>query len=68
MTTYSKVRQTLASLEGAKATMDVYGQISQDEHARQLFRRNAQKLEIVLDRLQKRIREMELEEPQFKGF
>jgi hypothetical protein len=68
MTTHSKVRQTLASLEGAKATMDVYAEISQDEKARKMFRRNSQRLDLVLDRLKKRIREVEFEEPQFKGF
>lgn len=68
MTIHSKVRQTLASLEGAKATMDVYAEISQDEQARKVFRRNSQKLDMVLDRLKKRIRDIEFEEPQFKGF
>ncbi|SEN23390.1 DUF1657 domain-containing protein [Lihuaxuella thermophila] len=68
MTTHSKVRQTLACLEGAKATMDVYGEISQDEQARKIFHRNSQKLDLVLDRLKKRVRDLEFEEPQFKGF
>jgi hypothetical protein len=68
MTTHSKVRQTLASLEGAKATMDSYIAITQDKRARETFRRNAQKLEVVLERLKKRMGEIEFEEPQFKGF
>ncbi|MBA4494966.1 DUF1657 domain-containing protein [Paenactinomyces guangxiensis] len=68
MTTYSKVKQTLVSLEGAKATMEMYGQIAQDEQARKTFRRNAQRLDVVLERLEKRLQTLEFEEPQFKGF
>ncbi|WP_169713593.1 DUF1657 domain-containing protein [Paludifilum halophilum] len=68
MTIASNVKQTLASLEGAKATMEMYGQISQEEGARQTFRRNAQRLEEVLELLRQRLQTLELEEPQYKGF
>lgn len=68
MTTYSKVKQTLVSLEGAKATMEMYGQLAQKEQSRKIFRRNAQKLEVVIERLKKRLQMLEFEEPQYKGF
>lgn len=67
MTTYSKVKQTLISLEGAKATMEMIGQITQEQGARQSLDRNAQKLDVVIKRLKKRVQKMELEEPQYKG-
>jgi Protein of unknown function (DUF1657) len=67
VTTYSKVKQTLVSLEGTKATLERYSMISEDQHARQAFRRNADKLQVVIDRLKKRVQTMEMEEPQYKG-
>jgi len=68
MTTYSRVKQTLVSLKSAKATLERYSIISQDETARKSFQRNAEKLQPVIERLQKRIKHMELEEPQYKGY
>ncbi|PTM57763.1 DUF1657 domain-containing protein [Desmospora activa] len=68
MTTYSKVKQTLVSLQGAKATMESYAQLAQDEGTRKSFRRNAERLDEVLARLKRRIQSMEFEEPQYKGF
>ena len=68
MTTYSKVKQTVASLEGARYTMEMYGHIAQKEEMRDTFLRNAQRLDTVLDRLKKRVRELEFVEPQYKGF
>ncbi|QKG83324.1 DUF1657 domain-containing protein [Kroppenstedtia pulmonis] len=68
MTVYSTVRQTLASLEGAKATMVMYSQISQTPEARHTFQRNAQRLEKVLEQMKKRVQTLEFEEPQYKGF
>lgn len=68
MTIQSKVKQTIASLEGAKATMELYGQITQDEKVRKTFLRNVQRLESVLERLKWRLGVMEFEEPQYKGF
>jgi hypothetical protein len=67
MTTYSKVKQTLVSLEGAKATMEMIGQITQEEQASKSLRRNSQKMDIVIERIQKRVKTMELEEPDYKG-
>ncbi|MDR6224047.1 DUF1657 domain-containing protein [Desmospora profundinema] len=68
MTVQSKVKQTIASLEGAKATMEMYGQIAQDEQARKTFLRSVKRLESVLERLKKRMGVLEFEEPQYKGF
>jgi hypothetical protein len=68
MTTYAKVKETLVSLEGAKATVDTYGQIVQDKTVRNVFRRSSDQLERVIERLKKRLRELELEEPQYRGF
>ncbi|MCH5583760.1 DUF1657 domain-containing protein [Shimazuella sp. AN120528] len=68
MTTYAKVKQTLVSLEGAKSTMETLEQITQKAEAAQSLRYNAQKLDVVINRLKKRVQKMEFEEPNYKGF
>ncbi|RAL21349.1 DUF1657 domain-containing protein [Thermoflavimicrobium daqui] len=68
MTTYSRVKQTLVSLKGAQANLERYSLIAQDEAAKKTFQRSAEKLQLITDRLQKRIQNMEWEEPQYKGF
>jgi hypothetical protein len=67
MTSYSKVKQTAVSLEGVKTTLEMYSQVAQTEDARNTFRRNAQRLETILERLNRRLQSMEFEEPQYKG-
>lgn len=67
MTTYSKVKQTFLDLKSAKATLEQYALIAQEEHTRQSFQRIAGKLEPTLERLNQRIQSMEFEEPQYKG-
>lgn len=68
MTTHAKVKQTIASLEGAKATMEMYGQMVQEENARMTFQRSTERLDNIIEHLQKRQQQMEFEEPQYKGF
>ncbi len=68
MTTYAKVKQTIASLEGVKATLQLYGETAQEESARKTFQRNAEKLDDLIRQLKKRQQKMEFEEPQYKGF
>ena len=67
MSTYSKVKQTLINLEGAKATMDIYAKLAQEESIRKNFERHAQKLEVVIKLLKERVQTMEREEPEYKG-
>ena len=68
MTVYSTVKQTLASLEGAKATMVMYSQISQNPEARHTFQRNAQRLEKVLEQLKKEYKPWSSKNLNTKGF
>lgn len=66
MTTYSKVKQTFLDLKSAKATLEQYSLIAGEENARS-FREIARKIEPTLQRLDRRIRSMEFEEPQYRG-
>ena len=68
MTTGMKVKQTLVSLQGAKATLDSYSELVASSAERQAFKASAEKLAAIVQRLEKRVRELEFEEPQYKGF
>lgn len=68
MTVSSKVKQTAASLKGAQATLSMYAQIAQQEEDRETFERNAEKVQHVVERLEERLKQLEFEEPQYKGF
>jgi hypothetical protein len=67
MTVASQVKQTLATLKNAQATLRVYSIQSQSQEAKPVFeeaRRTAG--EIAAD-IEKRLKTLELEEPQYKG-
>lgn len=68
MTVGSKVKQTVASLKGVQATLALYAQLSQHEEDQEIFERNAQKVDIIAKRLEERVKQLEFEEPQYKGF
>jgi Protein of unknown function (DUF1657) len=68
VTVGSQVKQTAASLKGVKATLDLYAATSVTEEDQWLFKTNSQKIDKVIYMLEKRISELEFEEPQYKGF
>lgn len=68
MTVDSKVKQTAASLKGAKATLQIYAEQNERKDNREAFERNAHRLERVITRLEDRMFQLEFEEPQYKGF
>ncbi|MGE4283195.1 MAG: DUF1657 domain-containing protein [Clostridia bacterium] len=68
MTTGSKVKQTLASLKGAQSTLRIYAEQAQDEKIKQVFRQALEDTNVIVEEIEDRVREMEYEEPQFKGF
>ena len=68
MTTGSKIKQTLASLKGAQSTLRIYAVQAQDEKAKQVFKQALEETESIVKDIEARVRVMEYEEPQFKGF
>ncbi|SHK00280.1 DUF1657 domain-containing protein [Desulforamulus aeronauticus] len=68
MTVASQVKQTVASLKGTKATLDAFFTIAQEEETRELLGRNNDKLNSIIDHLEQRVKTLEFEEPQYKGF
>ncbi|MFZ5354374.1 MAG: DUF1657 domain-containing protein [Bacillota bacterium] len=67
MTVSSKVKQTLAGLKSAQATLMIYEAQSQDEEARKIYQEVLQTTDGIVKDLEKRIQTLESQEPQYKG-
>lgn len=68
MTIGSQVKQTAASLKGVKATLDLYVSQTASIQEKEIFERNSQRVAQVMEVLERRIAQLEFEEPQYKGF
>lgn len=68
MTISGEVKQTLASLKGVKATLESFATIEENPDAKDILSRNTQRINDVINDLEKRVRLLEFEEPQYKGF
>ncbi|EKQ52849.1 MULTISPECIES: DUF1657 domain-containing protein [unclassified Clostridium] len=67
MTAISKVKQTLATLKGAEATLRMYSLQECDKEARDAFNTAFEEISKIKVDLEKRVGTMEFEEPQYKG-
>lgn len=67
MTVGSKVKQTLASLKGVESTLRLYSLQSANEEERMVYKKALKTAESVIQDLEYRIKEIEFEEPQYKG-
>ena len=68
MTVGSQVKQTLASLKSAHATLKVYSIQSQSEAAKSVFIDAAATISEIIGGMEERLKVIEFEEPQYKGF
>jgi len=68
MTVGSQVKQTIASLKGARSTLELFAVIETNDEAVKIMKRNASCIENVINDMEKRLGELEFEEPQYKGF
>lgn len=68
MTVASQIKQTLASLKGAEATIKTYAAHHPDPLTKEEFKTCEQKIKTIIGDVEKRIQQIEYEEPQFKGF
>jgi len=68
MTVASQVKQTLASLKSAQASLETFALNTQNEQAKQLFTQSAQTTQSIIEQLEARVQQLEQEEPQYKGF
>ncbi len=68
MTIGAQVKQTLASLKSAQASLESFALQTQNQQAKQLYTSAAMQTKGIVDSLEPRIDEIEKQEPQYKGF
>lgn len=67
MTAISKVKQTLATLRGAEATLEMYSLQERNKESKTIYAEASKEISKIKADLEKRIGVMEFEEPQYKG-
>ncbi|WP_026677816.1 DUF1657 domain-containing protein [Fictibacillus gelatini] len=68
MTVASSVKQCLATLKGIEAGFSEFALKSQSNDAKRIFHDCMMETRGIIADLEKRIGQLELEEPQYKGF
>ena len=68
MTVSTQVKQTLASLKSAQASLETFALSTQNQQAKQVFTQSAQSTQSIIEQLESRVQQLEQEEPQYKGF
>jgi uncharacterized protein (DUF2252 family) len=68
LTVASQVKQTVAGLKGAQASLEQFALQTQNQQAKQLFTDAASQAQNIITSLEQRVQELEQEEPQYKGF
>lgn len=67
MTVGAQVKQTIASLKGAQATLEAFSSIEENDVAKAIYSSSAKRVEEINNSLESRVRQLEFEEPQYKG-
>ena len=68
MTVAAQVKQTLAALKGSEATLRIYSTQSQDQATQNVYTEALQTTQEIIHDLEQRLKTLEFEEPQYKGF
>lgn len=68
MTTGSQVKQTIASLKGVQSTLKSFASVEKNNEAVEMLKCNALRIGSIISDMEKRVGELEFEEPQYKGF
>jgi hypothetical protein len=66
MTVGAQVKQTLAGLKSAQASLETFALGTDNPQAKQLYQQAAQQTQAVVDSITPRLLEIEQEEPQYK--
>lgn len=67
MTVYSKLKETLCTLQGINGTLKIYALQSNQQEVKNTFNDAALFINQIAGDLEKRVKELEFEEPQYKG-
>lgn len=68
MTVSSKVKQTIASLKGSENTLRIYAIQTKNEEEKFTYEEALSETSEVIKELEERLKVLEFEEPQYKGF
>lgn len=68
MTVGSQVKQTIAGLKSAQASFEQFALQTENQSAKKLYETAAQQTQAILDQVEPRMKQLETEEPQYKGF
>lgn len=66
MTVATQVKQTLAGLKSAQASLETFALQTENQQAKQMFQDMAQQTQTIVDTLTPRLQQIEQEEPQYK--
>ncbi|MFD2444402.1 DUF1657 domain-containing protein [Bacillus sp. CGMCC 1.16607] len=66
MTVGTQVKQTLASLKSAQASLETFSLGTENQAAKQLYQTAATQTQAIIDSIEPRLQEIEQEEPQYK--
>ena len=67
MTVASQVKQTLASLKGARGTLSMYTMQTRDDETQSVYTNSLEIADNIINDLEDRLKALEFEEPQYKG-
>ena len=68
MTVASQLKQTMSTLKGSISTLETFASYTENAEAKDVLERNIKKISSVVDGFENRIKSIEFEEPQYKGF
>jgi hypothetical protein len=66
MTVGTQVKQTIAGLKSAQASLETFSLATDNQQAKQLYQTAAQQTQAIIDSIEPRLQEIEQEEPQYK--
>lgn len=68
MTVGTQVKQVMASLKSAQASLETFAMQTQNQEAKQMYSSAAQQAQAIVSSMEPRIYQIEQQEPQYKGF
>ncbi len=68
MTVASQVKTCVASLKSAQASLEQFALNTQNQEAKSIFENAAKTTSQVVQQVEGRVKQIEQEEPQYKGF
>lgn len=66
MTVITNLKQTVAGLKSAQASLEGFALDTDNQQAKQLYQSTSQQTQLVIDQLNDRLQQVEQEEPQYK--